>query len=151
VNPWLLLLLLPLFYVSITLLGQRHRAAAMRGLATRTGFHYLGRGVPKSLNLSGTELENATAIWNLIDGDCHGIRVMVFDCRIGAGKGSWRRTVIATNERPERLSATSFNPGLTVERSGEWSIIYQPKAFSLIPPGLMPVDEVEAHVKAIRN
>jgi hypothetical protein len=146
-----LLLLIPLCWVLlIPLLWQRHREAAMRGLATRTGFHYLGRGVPKSLTLKGTGLESVTAIWNLIDGDCQGVRIIAFDCRIGAGRGSWHRTVIATDQRPEEL-ITASTPELVVERSGEWSIIYQPKAFSLVPAGLMPVEEVEAHLKAARS
>ena len=121
----------------------------MKDMATRTGFSYLGRGVPKSFSLSGTGLEHTTAIWNFIDGNRHGVRMVAFDCRIGAGKGSWRRTVIATDVEPHRLSTTAFNPDLVVERTGNWSIIYQPKVFSLIPPGLMPIAEVEAHLNAV--
>jgi hypothetical protein len=39
---------------------------------------------------------------------------------------------------------------LTFERSGEWTIMHAPPTFSLIPPGLMPVSEVEAHIESIR-
>ena len=136
-------------FLLVSVFRQHRREAAMKALATRMGLSYLGRGVPKSFSLSGTGLEHTTAIWNLIDGDSHGVRVMAFDCRVGAGKGSWRRTVIATDAKPDTLKATSWNPELIVERSGKWSVIYQPKTFSFIPPGLMPVGEAEAHLKAI--
>lgn len=72
-----------------------------------------------------------------------------FDCRIGTGKGSWRRTVIAVQASPD-VFGTTFNPDLVIERAGEWSIMYEPWKLSLIPAGLMPVSEIEGHLDAIR-
>ena len=148
-NPWFYLwLLVAAVFALVVALRRRHRAAEMRKLAARTGLCYLGRGVPKSLTLDGTALLPTTAIWNLVDGDRRGIRVMAFDCRVGAGKGSWCRTVIATDASADRLTATRFNPDLAVERSGKWAVVYQSKT-PLTRSGLMPVDEVEAHLNAI--
>ena len=137
--------------LAILYLRQSRRAAAIRALATQLGFHYLGRGVPRSLTLNGTQLDGATSLWNVIDGERQGVRVIAFDCRIGAGKGSWRRTVIAAESDGDVFGAVPFDRDIMVERSGNWIILYQPKAFSLIPPGLMSVTEIEAHLNAVRK
>jgi hypothetical protein len=135
--------------LAILYIRQRRRSAAIRALAIRSGFNYLGRALPRTLTLNGTPIDSATSTWNVIDGERHGIRVIAFDCQIGAGKGSWRRTVIAAESAADVFGAVSFNRDLQADRSGNWLILYQPKAFSPIPLGLMPVTELEAQLNAI--
>jgi hypothetical protein len=65
------------------------------------------------------------------------------------GKASWRRTVIAAQTGADVFGTVKFNRDLTVERSGNWMFLYEPKAPSLIPLGLMSIDEIEAHLNAI--
>ena len=72
--------------------------------------------------------------------------MVAFDCQLGTGKGSWRRSVIAAEGSAD---FGMFNPEFTVERSGAWVLSYQSKAVSLIPAGLMPVAEIEARLNAI--
>jgi hypothetical protein len=43
----------------------------------------------------------AMRAWNVIEGKGHGVRVVAFDCRLGTGKGSWRRSVIAAEGSAE--------------------------------------------------
>jgi len=124
-------------------LGQRRRSAAIRALAIRSGFTYLGRALPPSL--SGF----ATSTWNLIEGKRHGIRIVAFDCQIGAGKGSLRRTVVAAETAVDVFGGARFNTDLRVHRSGSWMILWQPGTMSFIPAGLMPIVELEAHLNAI--
>ena len=124
---------------------------AIRKLAERLRFTYIGQALPRSISLTGTSLQDATAVWNVIDGERQKIRVIAFDCRIGVGKGSWRRTVIAAQTDNDVFGAVNFNRDLTVERSGQWMFLYQPKALAFIPPPLMSVDEIEAHLNAIAN
>src|SRR4051794_23209174 len=81
--------------VALHFFRQFRRAAAITALASRLGFTCIGSAFPHSLTLHGTPLENATSVWNVIDGDRHGLRVVAFDCRIGRGKGSWLRSAIA--------------------------------------------------------
>jgi hypothetical protein len=131
-------------------LRERRRAVAIRAMAARLGFVYLGRELPKSLSLHGTPIEGASSTWNVIDGERRGIRVVAFDCRIGNGKGSWRRTVIAAQSPRDVFDVVRFNGDLTVGRSGKWAILYQPKTFSFIPTGLMPLSELEAHMDAFQ-
>ena len=132
-------------------LRHTRRAVSIQALATRSGFDYLGCCLPESLILKGTALDSATSTWNVIEGERNGVRISAFDCQIGAGKGSWRRTVIAAEASFDVFGEVRFNPDLTVQRSGDWVILYQPKTVSLIPVGLMPVAEIEAHINAIRK
>jgi hypothetical protein len=132
---------------AVLYLRERRRSETIRALAIRSGFSYLGRGVPRSLSLSGTPMVRASSIWNVIDGDRPGIRIIAFDCRIGTGKGSWRRTVIAV--KTDNDSAVSSNRDLAVDHSADWTILYKPKTFFLIPAGLMTVNELEARLNAI--
>jgi hypothetical protein len=128
---------------TVFLWSQRRRSAAIRALANRTGFHYLGRALPPFL--SGF----ATSTWNLIEGERHGIRVVAFDCKIGAGKGGLRRTVVAAETTRDVFDGARFNTALTVRRLGSWMILWQPGAMSFIPAGLMSVAELESHLNAI--
>jgi len=132
---------------AVLYLRERRRSETMRALAIRSGFNYLGRGVPRSLTLSGTPMDRASSIWNVIDGDRPGVRIIAFDCRIGTGKSSWRRTVIAV--KSDKDDAVSSNRDLAVDHSGGWTILYKPKAFFSIPAGLMTVNELEARLNAI--
>jgi hypothetical protein len=77
-----------------------------------------------------------------------GTRVIAFDCQIGLGKGSWRRTVIAV-ESKAYSSTVPFNPDMTVDTAGKWKILYRPKALtSSHAAGLMPLDELESHLSS---
>ena len=80
---------LGLFFV-VEHVNERRRAAAIQRLALQLGFHYLGRAVPASLTLSGTQLAYAKAIWNLIDGERQGMR-MVIDVRQSIIEGAIRQ------------------------------------------------------------
>lgn len=128
---------------------HRRRATAIRALANRLGFAYIGESLPLSMTLRGTVLEGLGSTWNVIQGGRHKVRVIAFDCRIGMGKASWRRTVIAAQTDADIFGAVKFNRDLTLERSGNWMFLYEPKAVSLIPSGLMSIEEIEAHLNAI--
>jgi len=128
----------------------RQRKIAMQSLAARRGFTYLGKSLPRSLTFSSTALLRMTSVWNAIEGDCHGIRVIVFDCRVGEGKVSWRRTVFAAQTGKDFLEGTGLAREFAVEESGNWAIRYEPRSLSLLPPGLIPVPEVESLLDSIR-
>jgi hypothetical protein len=139
-------------YAGIQWIKDRRRASAIRALAQRLGFSYTGKSkLPEALSLYGTPLANPTSTWNIMDGEKDKIRVIAFDCQIGSGKGSWRRTAIAARTKEEVFSAVAFNTDLAIGRSGGWMILYYPEPVkSAMSQGLMPVAELEAHVDAIR-
>src|ERR1700722_13362615 len=132
-------------------LGERQRAKAVRALANRSGLHYLGNALPRSLTLGGTPFQLASRVWNVIDGEPRGVRVIAFDCRVGIGKGSWRRTVIAIESGTDFSNIVPFNADMTAESAGKWQIIYRPKAsVNFRIAGLMPIGELEADLTPVR-
>jgi hypothetical protein len=95
-------------------------------------------------------LDYPASVWNVIDGERLGIRIVAFDCRIGHGKGSWRRSVIAAETSADVFAPVPFNRDLTLEHSDGWVILYEPRALLAISRGLMPVAELEAHLDAVQ-
>lgn len=72
------------------------------------------------------------------------------DCQVGAGKQRWRRTLIAVESEIGVLSPRPFVPDITIDRSGRWEILYRPKStFSFRGTGLMPIEELEANLRAV--
>jgi hypothetical protein len=128
--------------------AESHRTAAIRELAVRLGFHYLGDALPRSLTLYGTPFDRASKVWNVIDGEPRGIRIIAFDCQIGVGKGSWRRTVVAV-ERGADLSLL-LNPEMTIDSAGQWKVLYRPRAsINFRIAGLMPPEELESYLISV--
>jgi hypothetical protein len=128
--------------------AESQRAAAIRELAARSGFYYLGDALPRSLTLTGTPFDHASKVWNVIDGEPRGIRLVAFDCQIGVGKGSWRRTVIAVEGRAD-LSFL-LNPEMTIDSVGPWKVLYRPKASTIFRiAGLMSPDELGSYLNSV--
>jgi hypothetical protein len=128
-------------------LVERQRTAAIRALASRLGFHFLGDALPRSLTLSGTPFSGHSKVWNVIDGEPRGVRTIAFDCQIGVGKGSWRRTVIAVESDTCLAPALQFNPEITIDTAGHWKVLYRQKAsINFHIAGLMPLDELESYL-----
>jgi len=112
-------------------------------LASRFRFVYLGKALPESLILETTGLQAISSCWNVIDGERNGLRILIFDCRIGEGRGRWLRTVIAAQGNPDIFRNVPFLLSLRSEQTGDWTVLYQPKSFG-IPPGLTATPEIEA-------
>jgi hypothetical protein len=138
-------------FVSYTLyISSRYRTDAIRSLAARLGMHYLGSAFPKSLTLYGTPFSGASKVWNVIDGEPRGTRVIAFDCQVGVGKHSWRRTIVAIESEISIVGRLPSLPEMTADRSGRWEILYRPqKRFNLRGTGLMPVEELESNLNAV--
>lgn len=79
-----------------------------------------------------------------MEGEINGVRFVIFDCRIGRGKGSWRRTVIAAKSNADIFASVPIMLDLTSEPAGEWTVLYKPKTYQIMPPWLTPVLELEA-------
>jgi hypothetical protein len=125
---------------------SRKRSRDIRELASKIGFAYLSDELPASLTLPDDPFSRIGAAWNVIDGERNGVRVVAFDCRIGNGKGSWARTIIAAQTQ-RAIFETLFSSEYTVDRAGEWTIFYQPQGAGA--NGLMPVSEIEARVNLV--
>jgi hypothetical protein len=131
-------------------LAERRRTAAIRALAIRSGFHYLGNALPRSLTLRGTPFNRASKVWNVIDGELRGIRIIAFDCQVGVGKSSWRRTVIAVESSADLARTVRFDPEMTLDSAGKWKVLYRPKAsVNFRIAGLMPLEELEPYLNSV--
>ena len=151
VIPLILLAGVGLFVFYALHASERYRADAIRSLATRSGMHYLGKALPRSLTLEGTPFHNFSKVWNVIDGEPRGARIMAFDCQVGVGKLSWRRSVIAVEGDGNVFSGVPLHPDMTIDRTGRWKILYyRPKThFILRINGLTPIEELEANLNAV--
>jgi len=128
------------------------RRAAMRALAVRLGLGYFGGAFPRSLDFVGTPLEGITATWNLLDGELGNVRVVAFDCQVGAGKVSWRRTVIAVQIESDIFGlAPDFDTWMTAGRCGAWTVLYEPKDSISLGSDFMRIPELEARLTAINT
>jgi hypothetical protein len=125
------------------------RAREVRSLAESCGFHYLGDALPGSIRLTGSPFASITAVWNVIDGEPRGKRIVAFDCRFGIGKGSWRRTVIGVKSEIGEINVSSFDPSLQIEQMSDWVFIYRPKNFALVLRQLTPIPELRVFLNAI--
>jgi len=148
--PLILMAGVGLFVFYVLHASERYRADAIRALATRSGMHYLGKALPRSLTLEGTPFHNFSKVWNMIDGEPRGTRIMAFDCQVGVGKRSWRRSVIAVEGDGNVFSNVPLHPDMTIDHSGRWKILYyRPKThFTIRMAGLTPVEELEANLNA---
>ena len=148
--PFVLITGLGLIVFYVLYASERYRADAIRVLAIRSGMHYLGNAFPRSLTLEGTPFCRVSKVWNVLDGEPRGTRIMVFDCQVGVGKQSWRRTVMAAESDDNVFGHLPLYPDMTIDRSGRWTILYRAKThFSLRMAGLTPVEEVEANLNAV--
>jgi hypothetical protein len=76
--------------------------------------------------------------------------MVAFDCRMGAGKGSWKQTVIAAQSPGDPVGIARLDPTFTVARSGDWAFLFQPKSFSLFSK-LMPIPVLDAHLDGLAS
>jgi hypothetical protein len=149
-NPWTF----TLFSVGAGLGGwfwwrSRARQSEIRRIAEQYGFHYSGEVLPPSLPLRDLPFLTITSVWNVIDGERGGRRVVAFDCRFGEGKGSWRRTVIAVRANRAEITASSFDLDIQIEQVADWTVLYRPHQLALISRQLTPISELAAYLESI--
>jgi hypothetical protein len=132
-----------------SLLADRKRAKSMAALASRLGLKMWEDQLPPELSLTGTPMAKASATWNVIEGTQNGVQVIAFDCRIGTGKSSWQRTVIAAHSSRDVFATVPSHSSYTVVQSGEWIVFYAPKRGFIVGQSLMPIAELEARLSTL--
>jgi len=132
-----------------SVIRDRRRTKHLATLASTLGLKAWGDQLPSVLSLAGTPMVYRSATWNIFDGVQNGIPFIVFDCRIGTGKGSWRRTVIAARTNRDVFATVPSETNYTVDKCGEWMVFYAPKTVSFFGPGLMPIPELAARLSTL--
>jgi hypothetical protein len=130
-------------------LDARRRARSIAALASKLGLKSWGNQLPPDLSLRETPMAHASATWNVIEGVQNGVPFIVFDCRIGTGKASWRRTVIAVRSSRDVFATVPSDSSYTMDRSGEWMVFYSPQEVSFFGRRLMPIAELEARISTL--
>ncbi len=84
-----------------------------------------------------------------MEGTQNGVPIIAFDCRVGTGKTSWRRTVIAARSNRD-VFATMFSAfSYAVDRAGDWVILDMPRTGILVGRSFMPIPELEARLSTL--
>ena len=135
----------------LTIIVEARRTRQLREWASHNGFTSLGKALPKSIDPKGSGIGGVSSVWNVYERQGDGAHIVLFDCRIGRGKGSSRRTVIAAEASRDVFDTVPLEVGMTVDHQENWQILYR----SLVPSyglrPLMPVDEIKARIRAIRR
>jgi hypothetical protein len=145
--------------VGVLRIVHAFRAKAMRNLAARLGFHYVGPTAPMWWNPFHPKINpplpgwlardfrpgQIRQVWNVVEGQLNGVSILIFDAVIGS-KGGTPCTSIACRTKqnpfgvvtsPDRLFQSH---GYTI-LSGVWFLWFS---------WTMRVQRVERHVKNLR-
>lgn len=145
-----ILILLPIF-VGIEYLHQS-RVTAMRTLATRWSFQYsagdpqiwAGRRspvhYPPEFKMRCYPVYAMSKVWNVIDGERNGIRVLIFDSRIGTGRGARYCTFFAVQTSENLFKRVSSREKIA-QRAG-WTAVYR-IPFIGIRPWTLSITRIE--------
>jgi hypothetical protein len=113
------------------------RARAMRAFAARWNFQYLGPLAPKPWNPSHLKMspplpgwvshfqpggKRITQVWNVVEGQQHGIPVFIFDCVVGEYRRSGPCTVIAYQSEQNPFGAVASAD--RVVQSHGWTVLH---------------------------
>jgi hypothetical protein len=109
------------------LVQDRQRTRLIREFASRTGFLFLDDCLPKSFPIQETSSRGAHSISRAFAGDKSNTEVLVFDCRLGHGKGKFHRTVVAVRGKSSDFGWARFGPDLETEEVGGWALVYGAK------------------------
>lgn len=99
--------------------------------------------------MSGQPAFGSHICLNVLDGEHRGKRIVAFDCKFGAGRGSRRRTVIAIRAERSSIAASAFDPEVEVEQIGKWTFLYRPQQLAFRARQLTPVTELAAYLDAL--
>jgi hypothetical protein len=123
-------------------LRQRARTRDIRRLAQRMGFAYVGSALPGNFPLQRTSSRAARSISRAVAGDKGNHELVLFDCKLGLGKGTFRRSVVAVRGQDAAFGTARFGPDIVAEQVGEWAVVYGDRRLLLI-------EEIEALVSAV--
>ena len=110
-------------FVVWQLARERARTKQIRVYARDSGFTYIGAALPRGFPLGKTSLRDAT-VSNAVAGEKDNAELVLFDCRIGTGKGRCTQTLVAVRGLNKEFGAAWFDPNLITERVDDWTLIY---------------------------
>lgn len=154
-----------LIFVCITggvRLLYRRRAQTMRALARTWGFQFsegnpsiwgqrdTGCAMPAEFRMMGYPATMIKSIWNLIDGQKDGIRVLIFDSILGVAGKRYRGmycTVIATQTSENLFGNTGSRE--RISQSNGWTALSYTRFIQV--PWSLSVRRIEEHLSSVHS
>ncbi len=136
------------------------RARAMRALAAKLGFQYIGPpasrwrspssakispSLPVSFSLAGYPANEIRQVWNVIEGQESGKSVLIFDSIVGEGKGMYCTFIACQTEQNPFGIDTSPD---RVIQSGGWTALYRVRFLQI--PWTMGIQRLDDYVNKLR-
>jgi len=128
--------------VGLALFDKRARTKQIQQFAERSGFLYLGSALPGFSLKAASWSRDAHSVTRVVWGEKAQQEFVVFDCRLGHGKRTTSRTVVAVRGQLGNLGAAQFGPD-RVEQVGEWAVL-------LSSDYVLPVSEIEEILSDLR-
>lgn len=154
------LVLLALLFAVVSIVSK-FRARAMRDLAAKWGFQYIGPPasrwfspshpkisppLPVGLSLAcHSYCSRIRQVWNVIEGQQNGVSLFIFDSIIGEGKGVYCTFMACQTEHNPFGTDTSPH---RVLQSGGWTILYRVRFLQI--PWTMSIQRLDDHVNKLR-
>lgn len=132
--------------LGLSLLTGWLRNRAMRSLASRWGFRYLGHDLPASFAMDRYPANQIRLAVNVIEGQHGAVPILIFDCVIGQGRNPPQCTVMASHT--EWNPFTTDVPPEAIIRSREWTALYRLQ-YSLLG-WAMSVKGIEVHLNGLQ-
>ncbi len=150
-EPYLIVLLILVPVVVGIKFLYRSRAKAMCALAARWSFVYSdgdtrmfgGRRpvhYPTGFKMKCYPVYAVSKIFNVIDGERNGVRVLIFDSVVGEGRGARFCTLVAT-QTSENIFKNVSSREKTAQRAG-WTAVYRIPFISM-RPGTISINRIE--------
>jgi hypothetical protein len=125
------------------------RARAMRSLALRRGFQYLGGPLPTSFRMTCDPAASLRFARHVIEGQTNGVPILIFDCTIGSGRYGEACTFIATQTNTNLFGSDSSRE--TIVQSCGWSALYRLRGLTSIGPWAMSIQRIEDHLDSFAD
>jgi hypothetical protein len=152
-----ILLALTLIIVGIKSL-YRSRASAMRALALKGGFQYTEgdprfwnlpkdhNPLPTSFRLRGYPVNTISRMWNVIEGEKNGIKVLIVDSTLSMGgkRGRYSTFVAA---RTDKNPFGNKSPEEKIAHSNGWTAVYRLRFWQI--PWTLSIQRIEEHLNSL--
>ena len=151
------LMLIALIFAAIKLLYVA-RASAMRSLASRLGLRYtpgdpriwyLPKGhkpSPISFRLRGYPVDTLNRMWNVIEGEKGGVKVLIVDATLSMGGRRGRYSTFVATKTDENLFGLRTDPEKIAQSNG-WSALYRLRFWQI--PWTLSIRRIEEHLGSL--
>jgi hypothetical protein len=154
--PFLFILLaLIAFLIVQDALRLRARTKQIREFAEKRSLTYIGATVPNTFPANAARaLRWAHSMRSAVVATNGSKDLILFDCTVGHGRGSRRRTVVAARGQHGAFGLAPFSPDLETEEVDEWTLVYASNRFMSLEEiealRFMSLEEIEALVSEFR-